>query len=244
MFEMKNIIIKNKKGVTLMEIMLALIILALTFIPLIATIGGSVKDTDVINSYIFAQTTARNILDALLDDVPFNSIKTSSDDIAELVNYKSYDISIFKEMMGVTSSNKAQGTIIDERGISYKITIYAFPIEASNNKNHSSEELLFTYLPRPLYENASSTVDDIITNSWYTYTSEAKSAYIQKDVKNPYTYEVSEEVKNAFELGAINNYDSYCIMKKILLRIEWVGRDKNQRCIELYTLKANLDSEK
>ena len=106
-----------------MEIMIALLILAFAFIPIIAVIGTSTKDTDVANSYVFAQTTARNILDTLLDDVPFNSIITTESKIAKIKEYKTYNPDSFLSMIGA-SNDEAKGEVIDERGTKYNITIY------------------------------------------------------------------------------------------------------------------------
>ena len=231
--------IKAKKGVTLMEIMIALLILAFAFIPIIAVIGTSTKDTDVANSYIFAQTTARNILDTLLDDVPFNSIISTESKIAKIHDYKAYKADSFLGMIG-SSSDEAKGEVIDERGTKYDITIYVFPITASGNENHDvSNELLFSYLPRPKYETES----DDGSNNWYTYNS--GDPYMSANANDPYECEVATITKNAFELGArINDSTSeYYIMKKILFKIAWTSIDGHNRSIELYTMKANLDSD-
>ena len=228
---------KAKNGVTLTEIMVALLILAFAFLPIIAVIGTSTKDTDVANSMIFAQTTARNILDTLLDDVPFNSIITTDKKIAKIENYKSYNADAFLGMIGAGSA-EAKGEVLDERGITYEITIYAFPIEASDSANHNvSNELLFSYLPRPIYEG-----DTLEGNEkWYTY--EQGQIYMKENAPDPYTIEVATATKNAFELGAKQNNSSYCIMKKILFKISWIARDGHERSLEIYTMKANLDSD-
>ncbi len=234
-----NNYIKAKKGVTLMEIMIALLILAFAFIPIIAVIGTSTKDTDVANSYVFAQTTARNILDTLLDDVPFNSIITTESKIAKIKEYKTYNPDSFLSMIGA-SNDEAKGEVIDERGTKYNITIYAYPIAASKDVNHDvSNELLFSYLPRPKYEGETPEESD----KWYTYSS--GNPYMSPNAKDPYEYDVATLTKNAFELGArINESTSeHYILKKILFKMNWTSIDGHDRSLELYTLKANLDSD-
>ena len=233
--------IKAKKGVTLMEIMVALLILAFAFLPIIGVIGSSAKDTDVANSAVFAQTTARNILDTLLDDVPFNSIITTESKIARIQKYKNYDPDSFLRMIGA-SSDEAKGEVFDERGIKYDITIYAIPISANKEVDHAtSTELLFSYLPRPKYEGETSEESD----SWYTYTPGGIYMISNKDPYDSATYDVATLTKNAFELGArINESTSeYYIMKKILFKMSWTSRDGHDRSLELYTMKANLDSD-
>lgn len=216
---------------------MALLILAFAFLPIIAVIGTSTKDTDVTNSMIFAQTTARNILDTLLDDVPFNSIIINENNIAKIQDYKTYKADSFRDMIGATSE-EAKGEVTDERGIKYNIVIYAFPIKASDNVNHDvSNELLFSYLPRPIYEG-----DTLEGNEkWYTY--EQGGIHMKENAPDPYTIDVATTTKNAFELGAIQNNSSFCIMKKILFKMSWTARDGHDRSLELYTMKANLDSD-
>jgi hypothetical protein len=234
--------INTKKGVTLMEIMTALLILAFAFLPIIGVIGTSTKDTDVANSVVFAQTTARNILDTLLDDVPFNSIiitDKSKNYIARIEGYNGYDPDSFLDMIGAKDA-EATGEVFDERGIKYDVTIYAFPISAHQGKEHDvTNELLFSYMPRPQYEGDTSEKND----KWYTYSE--GGIYRQNDSPDPYTIEVATTTKNAYELGARqnNNSSEYYIMKKIVFQMTWTSRDGHDRRLELYTMKANLDSD-
>ena len=245
----------TKKGTTLMEIMLALLILAFTFLPIIGTIGTSTRDTDVANSYVYAQTTARNILDTLLDDVPFNCIKgvDGKYSIAELTDYSrtSYKIDTFKNMIGATGT-KAQGTLIDERGINYEVTIYVYPIKATtlpSGGNVTGDELYFSYLPRPKYETK---YDGDHKSLWYTYKANSASQYRQASSDDPYVITgkdagvcaVATITQNACDMGAVKNYSSLCLMKKIILSITWTARDKHDRSVVLYTMKGNLDNEK
>ena len=234
--------INPKKGVTLMEIMTALLILAFAFLPIIGVIGTSTKDTDVANSVVFAQTTARNILDTLLDDVPFNSIVATGKDkqyIAKIEKYKDYEPESFLSMIGA-STEEAKGELFDERGQKYDVFIYAFPISASKTKDHDvNNELLFSYMPRPLYEGETINQNE----KWYTYT--PAGAHRQIDSLDPYDIEVATATKNAYELGARqnNNTTEYYIMKKIVFQMTWTSRDGHDRRLELYTMKANLDSD-
>ncbi len=237
----KNLI-NNNKGVSLMEIAIALLILAFAFLPIIGVIGTSTKDTDVANSYVFAQTTARNILDTLLDDVPFNSINADSNGgIAELQDYNGYDVSNFLTMIG-SANNRTQGQLTDERGINYQINIFVYPISANNKESHDVDnELLFVYLPRPKYEGESSEEND----KWYTFPNESLSAYKKSEATDPYTLynEGDKQIKNAYELGVKLNNSNYYVMKKILFQMTWKGRDGQDRRLEVFTMKANLDSD-
>ncbi len=246
---------KQRRGTTLIEIMSALLILAFAFLPLIGVIGTSSSDSDVANSHVFAQTAARNILDNLLEDVPFNSIRPAAgkvadldganpqDNIAEIFNYNTFDKSAFLAMVGNGggADNYARGDITDERGIVYKIRIYVFPIPVSNPIDKAGE-LAFSCFPRPIYENQ---VDANGQNSWYTYT----DPYMNSAVTSPYHEDGNKVVQpatstlGAFELGAEQGAtgNNYCVMKKILFKISWQNRSGHDRAIEVFTMKANLD---
>lgn len=228
---------KTRYGITLIEIMVALLILAGTFLPLIAVMGSFTKDTDSMNSYVFAQTTARNILDTLLDEVPFNSIQADTNNIAKLIDYDGYKIDSFKSLIG-TSNDIASGTITDERGTQYKITLFCYPIPVSKNENPDIQnEMVFSFKERPNFEKE---------ENFYTFTSGNDSCYLQ--TKSPYSMadNCQEKSLGAYELGAKKNFlsEEYYVMKKIVLHIEWVSRDGRKREFGLYTMKANLDSEK
>ncbi len=235
-----NKILFNKKAVTLIEITLAVVILAFTFIPVIGTLLTSAKDTDVFNSYVFAQTTARNILDTLIDDVPFHSIRVGANNEATFVNSTIYDSSSHSNITyDVTKFTEKLTNVRDERGTNYNVHIYVFPIEASENESVSANEIKFTYLTRPKYDEQ---------ENWFIYKNEANSdSFRKKDTLNPYDdapFPCTEKKENAYLVGAKNHTnEKYCIMKKIVLTIEWTARDNHPRKIALYTLKANLDSE-
>lgn len=244
---------KQRRGVTLLEIMSALLILAFAFLPLIGVIGTSSSDSDVANSHVFAQTAARNILDTLLEDVPFNAFRVAAgkvsdldgsnpqDNIAEIFNHGTFDRTSFLAMLGNTSGdNYARGEITDERGIIYKTRIYVFPIPVSNPINLANE-MAFSCYPRPVYENQ---VDSNGQNSWYTYS----DPYIPSGVLSPYhedgvkVLQPATSTIGAIELGAeAGTAGDHCVMKKVLFKISWQNRSGHDRTIELFTMKANLD---
>ncbi len=254
-FNKKALCMKQRRGITLLEIMSALLILAFAFLPLIGVIGTSSSDSDVANSNVFAQTAARNILDTLLEDVPFNSIRVAAgkvsdfdggnpqDNVAEIADFGAFNKSTFLSLLGNDSGadSFARGEVTDERGIIYKTRIYVFPVPV-NNPIALDTDLAFSYLPRPVYENQT---DADGRNSWYTYS----DPYIPAGVSSPYHPDGVKVVQpatatiGAFELGAEAGApgNNHCIMKKILFKISWQNRSGHERAIELFTMKANLD---
>ncbi len=250
MFSLRN-------GITLLEIMAALLILAFAFIPIIGVIGSGSRDTDSFNSHAFAQTTARNILDTLLDDVPFDSIKSSGIQVAdldganpesnvgELSNLTSpvYDCSPFLQLLGNTSGadNYARGAIVDERNVTYNIKLFVFPV--SSNDKDNPNHLTFNFLPRPLYENQQ---DAMGKNIWYTMSGNGYDPlYVRNEAVTPYDASVTQlatQTLSALDLGVPNGVpgNNACVMKRILLRIKWVN-DSHERSIEVFTAKAALN---
>lgn len=245
----------KKQGVTLPEIVLAMLILAAAFLPLLGVIGTSSSDSDVANSVVFAQTAVRNILETLLDDVPFYAIRpaagqvsdadgtNSEDDVAEIFDLTGpvFDRKTFLTLLGndASADSFARGIITDERGLQYKTKLYVFPIPVSTTVNTNSD-LSFAFLPRPIFENQ---VDAADHNIWYTYD----NAFITGSAVSPYDNDPKikqspVKILGACELGeaAGPGNNDYCVMKKILLRISWQNRSGHDRSIEIFTMKANL----
>lgn len=240
----------TRRGTTLLEIMAALFILAFAFIPIFGMIGTSAKDTDVAESYIFAQTRARNILDTLLDDVPFFALRVAGGNIADIdetndepnvgemfdtVN-PTYEVASFLRLIGNDPAidHFCRGQLIDERGVKYKVKIFVFQVPA-NEPCDVLNELTFRYMPRPEFEKQP---------GWYTTTADPSSAYIQGALLAPYQMpEPTIEIKSARQLGAYQGPmgNNHCVMKHILLRIRWTMLTGIERSVDVYTAKANLD---
>ena len=244
----------SRQGTTLLEIISALLILAFAFLPIFGMITSGSKDTDISESYIFAQTSARNILDSLLDDVPFYALRVAGSNVedigesnaesnvGELFNISpplgpDYLVASFLRSIGNDPSvdHFTRGELTDDRGIKYKIKIFVFPVSA-NSSHDIDNDISFRFLPRPEFEKQS---------GWYTFKPEEADAYI---VSGDSPYEMSLptiEVKGARELGVTEGPtgNDFCVMKKILLRVRWTMRNGVERSIQVYTMKANLDRE-
>ena len=249
---------KSRKGITLLEIMAALLILAMAFLPLIGVIGSGTKDTDSFNSFAFAQTTARNILDTLLDDVPFDSIREATaavtdtdgsnpdNHVGELFNLTtpSYDCTSFLQLLGNTSGadNYARGELVDERGTRYQVKLFIFPVSSSNPHN-SNTDLTFTYKPRPLYENQQNAAGQ---NIWYTDKGKGYNPlYVRNQADLPYESSITQPADKelgARDLGVKDGVpgNNACVMKRFLLKIKW-NNQNHARSIEVYTAKAALN---
>lgn len=243
-----------KKGITLLEIMTALLILAFAFLPIIGMIGTGTKDTDVSETYIFAQTTARNVLDSLLDDVPFYSLRVAPGQVSDIGDANdepnvgelfdiapplgpTYNVASFLRSIGNDPAvdRFTRGELTDDRGYKYKVKIFVFPIP-STDPFDVTKDMSFRYLPRPDFETQA---------NWYTTTPAEASAYIVSG-NTPYNMALPPiTVGNARALGTPSGPagNDFCVMKKILLRIRWTMKSGIERKIDVYTSKANLDKE-
>lgn len=246
--------IAGHRGVTLVEIVAALLILAFAFLPIFGMISSGSKDTDVAESYIFAQTTARNILDSLLDDVPFYAIRVAESEVADIGESNNeanvgelfdidpplgpqYRVASFLRSIGNNPATDqfARGELTDDRGTKYKIKIFVFRVP-SNSTFNLNTDMCFRYQPRPAFENQS---------GWYTTSPTEPNAYIVAG-NSPYDMTLPAVITaDARSLGvpAGPTGNDYCVMKKILLRIRWKIRSGIERSLEVYTMKANLDRE-
>jgi hypothetical protein len=237
----------QERGITLLEIMAALLILAFAFIPLVGVIGTGTSDTDVTNSYIFAQTAARSILENLLDSVPFECVhlepgtvadldgSNAEDHVARFTDTPSYQVASFLALLGNKTDQLGRGTLTDSRGTSYAVKLLIFPVEGlDTNIPDPTQELVLTYLPRPLFEQANVGGHP----AWYT-----SDEFVPPGVNRPYDYELNPIQTNARNLGVpfgTNASERYCMMKRFLLRIRWRMPPNRERFLEVYTAKANL----
>lgn len=231
--------------------MAALLILAFAFIPIVGVIGTGASDTDVTNSYIFAQTAARSILANLLDSVPFECVHLEPGSVADLDGSNAedhvarfmdattppYDVASFLALLGNTTDELGRGTLTDSRGATYAVKLLVFPLEGlDTNIPDPSQEIVLTYLPRPDFENQQNG-----TVLWYT-----ADEFVPTGLKRPYDYDLNPIQTNARSLGVPMGTvagERYCVMKRFLLRIRWRMPTNRERFLEVYTAKANLSRQ-
>lgn len=245
--------ISPRRGVTLLEILSAMLILAFAFIPIFGVISTGTADSDITNSYISAQTIARNVLNTALDSVPFESIQVNTGAIADIgesnneqnvglmVDVPGYDERTFLEQLGnaTPADMSTRGEVVDERGIRYKIKLFVFPI-SGNTPLNLANDLSFRYRPRPLYENAVNAQNQQI---WYT--TDPTALYMKTGAPSPYSYTLpSSVIQSAREFGAPSGpAGDFCVMKRLLLRVKWQMPRGIERSITIYTAKAHLSRQ-
>lgn len=122
---------------TLIEIMLAMAILAATMVPVFFFMSKGASETDFNVSRMFAISRASEILNAMLDNVPFQALRAGIpgfikvSDLEDVNGYEEYDQAWAEEFMKTVfpgSEETAVGfpcqcIVKDPRGIHYKITL-------------------------------------------------------------------------------------------------------------------------
>ena len=239
----------NRCGLSLIEIMAAILILGFAALPMIGILSNQANDADLANSAIFAQNIAANVLNSVLDNVPFDCIQMSSSKIADLdgnnpeanvakiVGTSSFQVAPFLGLLGNKGIDAyARGELKDERGNVYKVKLYAFPIQTMDQID-LEHELTFSYIPRPTFENA---VSGSGKPCWFT-----NDNFVSREVAQlPYESAIATITRNAQILGAPLGPDgSHCIMKKLLLKVRWKGPKNTERFVEIVTAKGNLGRE-
>lgn len=149
--------IKHGSGITFFEIMIAMFILSIAVMPIFWVIHKGTEETDVMASQSFAINKATEILNTLLDNVPFEVIRQGApagllsfenlDKVAAVASdYKSMGVDatfvqkmasmLFPGCEKITDKSwRCQGVITDPRGISYLATLLVDDlIDTSNLK--------------------------------------------------------------------------------------------------------------
>ncbi|MBF0503034.1 MAG: hypothetical protein HQM09_23080 [Candidatus Riflebacteria bacterium] len=259
--------LRVRQGVSLIEILAALFLLAVAIIPIIGLIGSGAADVDILNSSLFAQTAARGILETTLEAVPFDFIGVSEASVADLgggvpeanvgrlLQTGHDDSTGLLGLLGNSGEDSfMRGTLRDERGILYKIKLFVFPVPAEK-KSPAGD------VPRTIDSTGATSLDAVEGGGvlafsflprppfeqardargrpvWYT-----ADQFVGEGVLRPYDIPVATVTRYAADLGVPEGNDlrfPRCVMKKLLLRIRWAPRKGPERAIELVTAKADL----
>ncbi len=125
----------NRKAVTFLEIVIAVAILAIALIPLFGLMSRSTVETDRNASQAFAMSKASEVLNTLLDNVPFAAIRQGNpgfiktDDLQTRARFKKFNDGWAKKLVPMLfqGSQKesggwvCRGVISDSRGINYLV---------------------------------------------------------------------------------------------------------------------------
>ncbi|MBF0500909.1 MAG: prepilin-type N-terminal cleavage/methylation domain-containing protein [Candidatus Riflebacteria bacterium] len=129
-------------GMTLLEIMIGLVIMAVAMLPIFNMIHKSAADTDLMAAQAYAINKATEILNTCLDNVPFETLRNgrpfgylSVDKLTTIADYQKANINevwldrMARMLFNLEPSAKSgkqypcQGIVTDPRGISYLCTL-------------------------------------------------------------------------------------------------------------------------
>ena len=233
----------SKRAYSLVELTIALLILAVSVIPLIASITNDTKNAVVIANNEFAMQKARYILDTILDSVNFDDL--GSGDPAKIIGDSlKYYSSMFPESAG---SGICQGYITDPKGQKFSVYLrvenipdsklyYSFFDTPSNIPSYSTYSGGNKYTPWEMAEKTE--IDE------YTKAAKNPSFAIQN------FYDSSSWTNTTVRIMRTNNFYKdkklNSLMKTIILKIKWNDNDKHNpegigsREFNIVTHKARL----
>ena len=124
--------IKNIIGVTFVEILIAVAMFAVAFMPIASMITDQTKKTHQLNYEITAEQIGKSIMDQILKSVPFkkvtNDITLGLDDTKDL----KFDITDKSAIAKPQVTGDKSGSIIKYEGAEYKWEIEVIDIHAKN----------------------------------------------------------------------------------------------------------------
>lgn len=144
----------NRRAVTFLEIVIAVAILAVALIPLFGLISRQTVETDKNASQVFAINKASEVLNTILDNVPFVALRQGNpgyiktEDLSANPRFQKYNESWAKKLVPILFAGSTKeaagwpcrGIISDSRGIHYLIQLRVEDV-ASEKKPLKSERI-------------------------------------------------------------------------------------------------------
>ena len=115
-------ILKKQKGMSLIEVMVAMVILAIGILAVMAmqirATGASVKSLKLTN----ANNVALSLLE-ILKELPFDDAElNATGNLVHDANDRTFVAANFPEMQALIRAGAAAGTIVDQSGITYQLS--------------------------------------------------------------------------------------------------------------------------
>ncbi len=144
----------NKRAVTFLEIVIAVAILAVALIPLFGLMSRQTVETDKNASQAFAINKASEVLNTVLDNVPFVALRQGNpgyirtDDLSSKAQFSKYNENWARKLVPIlfegtekeSSGWPCRGIVSDSRGIHYLIHLRVEDV-ASEKKPPRSEKI-------------------------------------------------------------------------------------------------------
>lgn len=257
----------ENRGVTLIEIMLATFILAMSLIPIFGILTGNVKNTDSTLTRSFAINYAKSVLNTMLNDVPFSDIQPGVPAIVSDAS-KAKIKALFPGGTPLAGGIACSAIATDSRGVYYQIFLRSDAV-TDPSKGYTKGEFYFSYYPNPAVENQpgwdalqkQATVTENINNlpSKYTKASGLLSPYryYGPTVTSNRWGPAEEAAGNIIhqdqrEIASPDSSGNYYLMQRFILQIRWNTDPKYYKTpstdkghpvkLQIVTFKANLDT--
>lgn len=254
-------------GVTLIEIMVAVFILALSLIPVFGVLTRSVKNTDASLTRSFAVCYAKSLLNTVLDNVAFADIKPGVPAIISGTS-KSLVKDLFPGAVSAAGGIACSAIATDSRGVYYQIFLRSTAIKDPSD-GYTAGEFYFSYYPNPAVEaqpgwnnlqKQAEKVENVnalpskFTNSSgllppYRYYGATVSSNRWGPAEEAAGNIIQKDQREVSEPDASGNY---YLLQRLILQIRWNADPKYYKIpstdkgkpikLQIVTYKANLDS--
>jgi len=258
----------DRDGVTLIEIAIAMLILATSLIPIFGLMTKSTKDSDATLTRAFAINYAKSVLSTIIDDIPFADIRLGAPAIiAESSKDKAE--ALFPGAVSASGGIACNGIASDARGINYRIFVRSDAVMDTTD-GYNDGEFYFSYYPNPdvesqpkwdvLQQNALKNEDIDNIPSVFSKTD-------PPGLKSPYRYygadvpagrwgPAEEAAGNKIlvdqrEVTQLDSDGNVYLMQRLVLQIRWnmdsaYYKDPDEEKgrpvkLQIVTFKANLD---
>ncbi len=174
-----------QSGLTLPEVVLAMFVLATALIPIFGLLTQDVKDTDILVSQTFAVDRARLVLNTLLEEISFDTLRPGNPAVLDGPQAAQWAPILFPGGARLGSGFACEGVATDGRGISYHLYLRADPIE-DTTATYTEGELYFSYYPNPTVEDQAPGWASMVARATVAETTENRpSIYTPGGIDNP-----------------------------------------------------------
>lgn len=210
-------------GFSLLEVLIAVFILAVAIIPVVALISRDSINTVVLANSEFSQHYARTILETMLDQIDFDDLLIGSPAILTGESAKNYGARLFPSNEGNTGSHLCEGITTNNRGWQFHAYMEAHEIP--------DNQISFSSFKNP----------DIF-HSWVESTGNSKSlaekssemeklgnpSYVQ-NMQSIYAHPQWGSTEENYTTKDFNQDKNItCLMKVLVLRIRWNNIQKSK----------------
>jgi hypothetical protein len=245
-----------------------MLILSISLIPIFGLMTRSTKDSDATLTRAFAINTAKSVLSAVIDDIPFADLRPGVPAII-LGPSKTKAEALFPGGTPISGGIACNGIATDSRGINYRVYLRSDGVNDTSD-GYSAGEFYFSYYLNPDVENQPGWTT-LQNNSIVSENADSIPSMYSKvtpaGLKSPYRYygggvtagrwgPAEEAAGNIIhvdqrEITQADALGNYCLMQRLVLQIRWnmdsayfKNPDTNKGRpvkLQIITFKANLD---